>query len=595
MNPYSAHTSVACGSPAAELWGVLTDTERLNRVMGMARITLEPLSDASAARHVVTTRLGGFAVQFEERPFEWVYPTRYRVLRRMRSGPLTALEVGYTLAPEPGGGTTVTVRLTLTPRYRALSALLPLMAGRTLRGFHSAIQHFDRELQAGRPVRLAPRGGAIHEGALHRATAALRPEAPPELVDRLASLILEGDDVAVGRIRPFQLADAWQVDRRDLLGTCLAAVRAGLLELNWEVICPSCRTATEAIPTLAGLADHATCQLCEIRFAIDLDEAIEATFMPSAAVRTVDLGPYCIGGPSRTPHVLVQAILPPGTESRLTAPTEEGRYRLFLRGGTVIPLEVRNGAHPIGEAVSGDGAGSIQVAPGGEVRVRNPSAGEIHAKIERVTFTDQAARARIVTTMPGFRRDFSQDILRPGMALRVARVGLFFSDLTGSTQLYTDAGDATAFKLVQDHFEIVVASIESTNGTLVKTIGDAVMAAFADDLDALRASITILHAFDDFRRGDATRQKTNIKLGVYGGSCYVVTANNVLDYFGQTVNIAARLQGEAHSGELVVTAELADQALAQRLLPETFIRERYAAHLKGVAAPIAVVRIRVGD
>ena len=66
----------------------------------------------------------------------------------------------------------------------------------------------------------------------HRATAALRSEAPTDLVDRLANLILEGDDVAVGRIRPFQLADAWQVDRRDLLVTFLSSVRAGLLERN---------------------------------------------------------------------------------------------------------------------------------------------------------------------------------------------------------------------------------------------------------------------------------------------------------------------------------------------------------------------------
>ena len=40
----------------------------------------------------------------------------------------------------------------------------------------------------------------------------------------------------------------------------------------------------------------------------------------------------------------------------------------------------------------------------------------------------------------------------------------------------------------------------------------------------------------------------------------MVTANGVLDYFGQTVNIAARLQGEAHSGELVVEESLADRA-----------------------------------
>jgi class 3 adenylate cyclase len=236
----------------------------------------------------------------------------------------------------------------------------------------------------------------------------------------------------------------------------------------------------------------------------------------------------------------------------------------------------------------------LVLAPSGTLLVENPGEGESHAKLERVTWSDQAAKARVVMTMPGFRRDFSGDILRPGMALKVARVGVFFSDLTGSTQLYADAGDAAAFKLVHDHFEIVIGLIEKSGGSLVKTIGDAVMAAFADDLDGLVASVAILHAFEDFRVQGEHRGRTHIKLGVYGGPCYAVTANEVLDYFGQTVNLAARLQAEAHAGELVVPAELCDRALAARAIPASFVRERYEARLKGVPNPLAVARIKVG-
>jgi adenylate cyclase len=195
--------------------------------------------------------------------------------------------------------------------------------------------------------------------------------------------------------------------------------------------------------------------------------------------------------------------------------------------------------------------------------------------------------------MPGFRRDFSHDILRPGMALKVARVGLFFSDLTGSTQLYSTVGDAAAFKLVHDHFDVLLGLIEKNQGTLVKTIGDAVMAVFSDDLEGLVASVAILHAFEDFRRAHEHRQLTHIKLGVFGGSCYAVTANGTLDYFGQTVNLAARLQGEARSGELVVEETLADRAITLKALPEAFVVERYDAKLKGVDRPVRVARIRL--
>ena len=74
-----------------------------------------------------------------------------------------------------------------------------------------------------------------------------------------------------------------------------------------------------------------------------------------------------------------------------------------------------------------------------------------------------------------------------------------------------------------------------------------------------------------------------------------MTANGILDYFGQTVNIAARLQGEAKSGELVVVEELADRAIAPKALPERFVVERYDAKLKGVDEPVRVARIRLPE
>ena len=393
-------------------------------------------------------------------------------------------------------------------------------------------------------------------------------------------------------MRPFALAESWHEDRRAVVSACLSAVRAGLLDLRWEIVCPSCRTATDVLPSLASLSDHGACQLCDLEFSVDLEDAVEVTFAPAHAVREVDAGPYCIGGPARTPHVLAQSLLPPSGEATLPAPAEEGRYRLFVRGGAAVQVEVKAGA-PAEARFAGQGGEAIAVAPSGSIVVENHAPDERHAKLERLEWSDLAARARVVTAMPGFRRDFSTDILRPGMALKVARAGLFFSDLTGSTQLYTTAGDAAAFKLVHDHFDVLVDLIEKHRGTLVKTIGDAVMAAFADDLDGLLASVAILHAFEGFRRDHEHRQLTHIKLGVFGGPCYVVTANGVLDYFGQTVNLAARLQGEAKSGELVVEEALADRAVAQQMLPEGFVVERYDAKLKGVDAPIRVARIRL--
>jgi adenylate cyclase len=610
---------IACRSQIEALWPLLTDTERLNRAVGMEKVTYRPNNDGSAARFVGSTHLGGFDVEYDERPSEWVYHRHFRISRAMRSGPIAQLETLFRFEPMPQGST-VSIKLSFTPKVALMAPIVRLRARQSLDRFEREIQRIDAALAAGdgRPSL----GAATHVNAeaLEQAGRELRARDGGPLGERLLQLVREGDDLDLSRMRPFSLADAWGESRTAVLSAMLHAVRAGLLEMRWELVCPSCRVATDTVPALSSLKDHGACQMCELDFGLDVDEALEVSFSPSRAVRKVEHGPFCIGGPARVPHVVAQAILPPHGSTALQAPLEPGRYRLFVRGGLSAQLAVAPGAPaqieaalggepvaqgqggragssgPLGSlpspaAASAADAPTLSVAPGGAVVVANPTAEERHAKIERSSWSSQAATAREVTALAAFRRDFSSDVLKPGASLRVSRVSLFFSDLTGSTQLYSNVGDAVAFRLVQDHFDVVISSIERHGGALVKTIGDAVMAVFADDLDGVQASLDILQAFEVFRRGHPSRLQTHIKLGLYGGPCYVVTANGLLDYFGQTVNIAARLQAQAESGELVVSDELADRAVARGLAPAAWVRERYEARLKGVDSPIRVARV----
>ena len=157
-----------------------------------------------------------------------------------------------------------------------------------------------------------------------------------------------------------------------------------------------------------------------------------------------------------------------------------------------------------------------------------------------------------------------------------------------------DEDDAVAFKLVQDHFDVLVPIIERRGGAVVKTIGDAVMAVFSDELAGLAASREILAEFQKFRAATRERQRTNLKLGFYSGPCFVLTANKVLDYFGQTVNIAARLQGQARGGELIIEERFADEAIRAGALTASEVIERSTPVLKGVEQSIRVARITVG-
>ena len=588
--------SVLCLSSAEALWPKLTDTERLNRAIGLGRIELVPNDDATAARFVVKTVSGGFPLVYEERPYEWAAPETFRVRRVVRKGMVASLEHAFSLAPSPSGGTSVSIKVAVAPKSPLIAPVVRFQVGRFVGKLAGYVAALDAELVSARESRDI--SSRVDLARLARLEADLRGPLTGEerdAAERVVALVRGGDDPAVDRIRPYELARAWGLPRRAVLGACLEAVRAGVLELTWDLVCPSCRTATERLRALSVLEAHAHCQVCDISYDLDLDRAVEATFRPPRDLRALDEGPYCIGGPARTPHVLVQALLPALGSASVRAPEVAGRYRLFVRGGPASILRVTEGADEALSAVAKlDGATPAQadVAPRGTITVSSELEGERHLKIERVDFADDAATAHDLSLLPGFRKQFARELLRPGLTLRIARVTLLFSDLTGSTALYETIGDARAFGFVQDHFDLLGGLVSSHGGAVVKTIGDAVMAAFGSEEDAVRAAAEMHTRFPSVRAGHTGAERVRLKIGVFAGPCYVVTANGALDYFGHTVNVAARLQGEALPGEIVTTHEVA--TLADRegwAAGQPF--EPFEARLKGVVDTMRLGRFRV--
>lgn len=582
---------VDCVTDRPTLWSVLSDTERMTRLVGGDPIRFDPTEDAGAARFIARGKAGGFSLEYEEAPFEWEYPRFWKIVRTFRKGPLHQLINTLTLTPNADGGTRARIELVMTPRSRWLRWAIKRAVRPILKTWVGRIHEVDDALQNNAPLPARAVEGLDPE-ALRRATELLR-ERSPALADNLAAFISQGDELELSQIRPYALAEGFDWDRRETLATCLHGVRSGLLQMRWGIVCPSCQIATTVIPSLSELGDHGSCHFCDIDFEVNLEDAVEALFCPSDAIRELDTQTYCSGGPARTPHVLSQVVLPAQGEAELHAPEARGHYRLFIRGGKARTVEVvKDGERDVHLTTAHLESTPLHLAPGATIHIAHPGDQALHAKLEEARESRRlAATAHDVTTMPGFRRDFSSELLKPGLALEVGRVGLLFTDLTGSTQLYTNVGDASAFSLVQDHFTLLFEIIERHGGSVVKTIGDAIMAVFQEEMSGISASLEILSRFETFRESLDDDHLTHVKLGFYVGPAYAVTANDQLDFFGQTVNIAARLQGEAGPGELILTRELGELAIERGVLPSALVIERYQGRLKGVAEPVAMFRI----
>ena len=177
-----------------------------------------------------------------------------------------------------------------------------------------------------------------------------------------------------------------------------------------------------------------------------------------------------------------------------------------------------------------------------------------------------------------------------GEGINVTDITYLFTDLKESTSLYDTVGDVNAYFMVRQHFEILNKIIRQRSGTIVKTIGDAVMAAFEQPQDAVAAGIEMIQELARFNQ--TASQPLGLKVGIHRGRAIAVTLNDRIDYFGQDVNIAARVQGLADVNEVCISdAVMAAPGVAE-LTNVHRVSNEYVS-VKGVGQKVEINRIAV--
>lgn len=565
-------------SPPAVLWPLVADTDRFNRDAGLT--TVERVGGdalANARRRLRFHRLG-VTVEWEEEPFEWAEPHGFSVVRRYSKGPFASLHVRARLTPTDSGGTHLVYEVDATPRNLLGRASIPLQIGwlsaRTFaRVFHAYDRHASTAAEAGIPTPV-PAGPVRFTRGGRRRLDNLRQTLLTEGVDAtivapLADLVGTCDDLTAHQLRPYELADTWELPRDAVLEACLVATRLGLLEFEWHLLCPLCRGARARTPTLGGLEPVVHCDTCNIDFEVNFERSVELTFHPNPSIRHVVRGEYCIAGPRVTPHVVAQQLLAPGESRLVQLQLEPGHYRLRTlnqRGAQTLqatdtgPREVAVPIRAIGWP-----AGELQVGRAPRLHLLNKRGEEQLLIIERQALSDQAVTAAEVISLQRFRDLFASEALRPGERISVGSLAVAFTDLYGSTQLYRRMGDAAAFGVALSHFDIVRQTVIEHGGVVIKTMGDAIMATFRSPAQALAAMLAAQRLLAD---GDGDVAFLRLKAGIHYGPCIAVTLNDRLDYFGSTVNVAARLQDLSVGGDIIVSDAVCDDPEVAEFLLE---------------------------
>jgi class 3 adenylate cyclase len=452
----------------------------------------------------------------------------------------------------------------------------------------------------------------------------------PRLVSKLESHIRSADDEGLFRVNPFTFARERKLEEGEVIDLFLHATALGLFDMDWQSLCQKCACVIESLRSLEDMHSELHCNFCQADFEATLDDYIAVTFTVGAQIREI-----AFHHPERLPVPdyfriagTPDGLLPDGTPladfraramrtSGFLPPRETTRFAIDMAGEGVVLGVSPEGKAALLYTVAGPAAAGEQTVP---VRFENRARGHAKGKLSpgRIAFavenaTDERGAfglavlppdfafgqvpityqpfltgKRLLTTQT-FRDLFRAEVVRANEGIKVTDIALLFTDLKGSTALYGRIGDLNALSLVQQHFEQLRAVTRRFGGAVIKTIGDAVMAAFPDAPAAVGAALAMRAAIAAFNRGRSDRELI-LKIGVHAGPAIAVTLNDRLDYFGQTVNIAARVQNLAGADEIYVSDAVHDAEGVEALLAP-FALETSLARLKGLEEEMRVWRI----
>ncbi|MCM3757101.1 DUF5939 domain-containing protein [Sporosarcina aquimarina] len=581
--------------PLEILWGLVSDTNRLNRYIGLLPVEFTPFTNRTQQliRKAKGKAYGLIEVEWDENVFEWVRESYYTVERNYTKGPVERViwKVAVTRVDEQE------TKLTLSGsfEYRSLLGKVALKKGiipQLLQTFTYVEDAAQTKKQM--PTAREQKTIQLDERVLQNAERHLNElSLDPTLVRALIRTIRTESDEAVTSIQPYRWAFEQGFTKQQAVRLFLLASDAGVLDYEWSLMCPNCRVAKDHASVLKDVKKTVHCDLCGVDFELDFENYVEMTFQVNGAIRKTNKETFCINGPTNSPHTIGQFRIPPQSKKHVpwTSIAKDMQVRV-VKHNFKVPFTYQANIESSELHIQPNGIVEQFLMQSPDISIVNTSDEEYIVAFEETKWDEYAITAREVTSLQLFRDLLPAEVLAPGMQIGVGKLTILFTDLKDSTQLYERVGDASAYSDVQKHFISLGNLIRSYDGTIVKTIGDSIMAAFSSNIQALEASLDIQSSVSSLNK--MLNNPVIIKIGLHEGPVIAVNANGVLDYFGRTVNMAARVQQQSKGGDIVLEKQLFDEL---EIKGDLRMVTEFTTHLHGMTSPIQLVRLNpiLGD
>ena len=437
----------------------------------------------------------------------------------------------------------------------------------------------------------------------------LRQSADPDALAALEQLVRDGPDRALSRINALDFAARFNLREEAAIAVLLHASRAGLFDMSWNVLCPGCGGVLDATATLKSVRqEDYHCATCAAAYEPSLDEMVEVVFAVNPRVRRIaahDPDTLPIWEYYRQIHWSTAIDLPEDGFEDFIKEITLGSAILQAGETTELSLDLPSAFVIVFEPVTHSALFlDVKGEPTSERRdvamvinrVRAPTPTEVlqpgPLRLSLDNRTDARAlptvlivgerlsalfhqrkaflSARRLLSNQTFRDLYRTDTLQIDQRLKITSLTFLFTDLRSSTELYERVGDLVAFDLVRSHFRVLLDIVAEESGAVIKTIGDAVMATFLTPDQAVNAALRMREGMRLFNAAHG-QNDLSLKIGIHEGPCLAVLLNERQDFFGQTVNVASRVQGAANSTAILVTDAVAHDKASAALLERSGI------------------------
>jgi len=471
------------------------------------------------------------------------------------------------------------------------------------------------------------------------------------VISKFETFIRIADDYSLFRVDPVQYAVEKGINENEAIDLFLHAAKLRLFDMEWNLICKCCGEVFTSLRGIGKVQTHFVCNTCGAENDLQLDDFIQVSFTIAPSIREnifhhpdklsaedylfrYRLSKGIVHQPDNLPnidfmkkHTCALAYLDASASVSLNVETTPGLFyagdvlhnsmlTLLLDRGEQVETSFSVAFDSPGMKITDLECHEQNTTVHNDHSVKNynfshfarASAGRFHLKFNNqlsekaclwifdapadgsdswLEFPIFLSGKRLLTTQT-FRDLYRSEVIDAKEGLRIRDITFLFTDLKGSTALYDQLGDLKAYRLVSEHFDALNRVIVKHSGAVVKTIGDAVMASFSTPLQGMRAALETFGAIDEFNQG--RDEKLILKIGLHTGHSIAVTLNERLDYFGQTVNIASRIQQMADANEIYISSEVYSHNGVHELLASRNISPMQA-NVKGVSGMLQVYKI----